>query len=298
MTGSASACPSRSTRRAGTPGRLERSRPLRNVRAADEHTLAPEQPNPELLLEPLPLGPRPHGEPNEPLVVMTMPKHPGPPRGLPRSRSSGLEQRAHRRRAARSAYAADRPQIPPPTTATSTRATVTRALYGSALRPDELVHDRRRCRGGTRRCGARLHWTSTRSQAGRTCRMKMPPDVLGEIGEEVARILVRQRPLTWTRFVPRHPSEWISAAEEAAREARARLTVATAQARCGGGASARAMLRESRQAPRAPVGGDGCRKPLLAFISNVRIRGRESPRWRPPHSAMMPGYWASQAIRR
>ncbi len=74
------------------PGRLEGSRPLRNVRPADEHTLAPEQPNPELLLEPLPLGPRPHSEPNEPLIVMTMPKHPGPPSRLPRTRSSGLEQ--------------------------------------------------------------------------------------------------------------------------------------------------------------------------------------------------------------
>ena len=74
------------------PGRLEGSRPLRNVRAADEHTLAPEQPNSELVLESLPLGPRPHSEPNEPLIVMTMPKHPGPPSRLPRSRSSGLEQ--------------------------------------------------------------------------------------------------------------------------------------------------------------------------------------------------------------
>src|SRR6185436_8178955 len=32
--------------------------------------------------------------------------------------------------------------MPAPTTATSTRETLTRALYGSALGPDELVHQR------------------------------------------------------------------------------------------------------------------------------------------------------------
>ena len=45
------------------PRRLERGRPLRHVRPADQHALAPEQPNPELLLEPLPLGPSTHGDP-------------------------------------------------------------------------------------------------------------------------------------------------------------------------------------------------------------------------------------------
>ena len=38
------------------PRRLERRRPLRHIRPADEHALPPEQPNPELLLEPLPLA--------------------------------------------------------------------------------------------------------------------------------------------------------------------------------------------------------------------------------------------------
>ena len=74
--------------------RLERRRPLVDVRAADEHALPAEQPSAELLLEPLPLAPRPNGEPNEPLVVMTVPKDTRAPRRLTRSRSSRLEQPA------------------------------------------------------------------------------------------------------------------------------------------------------------------------------------------------------------
>lgn len=63
--------------------RLKRSRPPRNVRTANQHALTAEQPNSELLLEPLPLAPRAHSEPDEPLIVMTMPKHPRPPSRLP-----------------------------------------------------------------------------------------------------------------------------------------------------------------------------------------------------------------------
>ena len=74
------------------PGRLERSRALRHIRSADEHTLATEQPNPELALEPLPLAPRPNGELDKPLIVVTVPEHPSAPRRLPRPRRSGLEQ--------------------------------------------------------------------------------------------------------------------------------------------------------------------------------------------------------------
>ena len=72
-------------------GRLERRRALGDIRPADENALAPEQPRPELLLEPLPLGPRPNRKPNEPLVVMPMPKDPRAPGRLPRPRSGGLE---------------------------------------------------------------------------------------------------------------------------------------------------------------------------------------------------------------
>ena len=72
-------------------GRLERRRALGDVRPADENALAPEQPRPELALEPLPLGPRPNRKPNEPLVVMPMPKDPSAPGRLPRPRRGGLE---------------------------------------------------------------------------------------------------------------------------------------------------------------------------------------------------------------
>jgi hypothetical protein len=74
------------------PGRLERRSPIRDVRTADEHTLPPEQPNPELLLEPLPLSPRPHGHRNQPLIVMTMPKDASAASGLSGPRSSSFEK--------------------------------------------------------------------------------------------------------------------------------------------------------------------------------------------------------------
>ena len=72
-------------------GRLEGRRALGHVRSADENALATEQPRPELSLEPLPLGPRPNRKPNEPLVVMSMPKDPSAPGRLPGPGSSGLE---------------------------------------------------------------------------------------------------------------------------------------------------------------------------------------------------------------
>src|SRR5215212_7327960 len=73
-------------------GRLERSGPLRDVRTADEHPLPAEQPNPKLLLEPLPLVPSANSKRDESLIVMTVPKHPRAPGRLPRARSGGLEQ--------------------------------------------------------------------------------------------------------------------------------------------------------------------------------------------------------------
>ena len=72
-------------------GRLERRRALGNVRPADENALAAEQPRPELALEPLPLSPRANRKPNEPLVVMPMPKDPSAPSRLPRPRRGRLE---------------------------------------------------------------------------------------------------------------------------------------------------------------------------------------------------------------
>ena len=94
MTGSAASLPVTIDEPRRYPRGLERGRPLRHVRTADQHTLAPEQPNPELLLEPLPFGPSTHGHPNQPLVVVAVPKHPRAPGRLPRPRSSGLEQSA------------------------------------------------------------------------------------------------------------------------------------------------------------------------------------------------------------
>ena len=72
-------------------GGLERRRALGDIRPADENALAPEQPRTELLLEPLPLSARPNREPNEPLLVMPVPKHPRATGRLPRPGSGGLE---------------------------------------------------------------------------------------------------------------------------------------------------------------------------------------------------------------
>ena len=73
------------------PGRLERRRALGHVRPTDENALAPEQPRAELVLEPLPLSPRPNRKPDEPLVVMPMPKDPSAPGRLPGPRRGRLE---------------------------------------------------------------------------------------------------------------------------------------------------------------------------------------------------------------
>ena len=74
--------------------RLERGGPLCNVRPADQHALAAQQRHVELLLEPPPLATRPHGQPNEPLVVMPVPKDPGAPGRLAGTRRSSLEHPA------------------------------------------------------------------------------------------------------------------------------------------------------------------------------------------------------------
>ena len=71
--------------------RLERRRALGDVWPAYENTLAPEQPRPEFVLEPLPLSPRANRKTDEPLVVVSMPKDPSAPRRLPGPRSGRLE---------------------------------------------------------------------------------------------------------------------------------------------------------------------------------------------------------------
>jgi hypothetical protein len=78
----------------GHARRLEGRRSVIDMRTADEHALPAEQPSAQLLLQPLPLAPRPDGEPNEPLVVVTVPKNTRAPRGLTRARSTDLEQPA------------------------------------------------------------------------------------------------------------------------------------------------------------------------------------------------------------
>jgi hypothetical protein len=73
------------------PGRLERRGTLGDVRPTDEHPLPPKQSRVELALQTLPLSPRANCKPNEPLVVMPVPKDPRPSRRLPRPRNGGLE---------------------------------------------------------------------------------------------------------------------------------------------------------------------------------------------------------------
>ena len=79
----------RSAEPARRPPRKPRPAPLPWARR--RAPLAPEQAHPELLLEPLPLGPRPNRKPHEPLVLMPMPKHPRAPGRLPRPRRGGLK---------------------------------------------------------------------------------------------------------------------------------------------------------------------------------------------------------------
>jgi hypothetical protein len=67
----------------GHAGGLERGGALGHVGPADEDALASDQRSAELALEPKPLLTRANGEPGEPLVVMTMTKHPRASRRLP-----------------------------------------------------------------------------------------------------------------------------------------------------------------------------------------------------------------------
>ena len=73
------------------PGCLERRRALGHVRPTYENALAAEQPRTQFVLEPLPLSPRPNRKPNEPLVVVPMPKDASAPGRLPRPGSGALE---------------------------------------------------------------------------------------------------------------------------------------------------------------------------------------------------------------
>ena len=70
---------------------LERCRSLADVGPADHDALAPEHSFTELAFEPLPLSPCPNRKPNEPFIVMSMPKDPSAPGGLPGPRRGRLE---------------------------------------------------------------------------------------------------------------------------------------------------------------------------------------------------------------